>query len=247
MNTEHNTLLEIFRRLGKAYGYQGWWPLQTRAGSKGYNGEGYRLSPEVGGELSDEELLEVGVGAVLTQNTTWKNARTALIALRTRGLLNLDSLLRIETGELAEVIRSCGYYNQKAQKLVELARMLGRLPQAGDHRVDMRAELLRLWGIGPETADSILLYGFGEPHFVVDAYGKRIFTRAGLVVEGASYREVQDFCHHMLPSDAELFGEYHALLVRHAQQSCRTVPDCSGCPLRSVCAFGRGWEGRPKG
>ncbi len=168
------------------------------------------------------------MGAVLTQNTSWRNVEAALAALRGRGLLTPAALGACTLRRLALLVRSSGYYRQKARKLKELARFWsGRTgPQA-----PRRDELLAVWGIGPETADSILLYAFHRPFFVVDAYTRRLLERLGWAQARESYEQLQARFHASLPSRAPLYQELHALIVRHSKELCRPRPLCSGCPL----------------
>ena len=193
--------------------------------------------------LSDRERWEIVVGAILTQNTSWRNAEQALAALARRRIRTPLQLRGLGVRQLAEVIRSSGYYNQKAERLHGLAghvvenyrgstAAMLRLPTDS-----LRGELLSLKGIGPETADSILLYAGRHPCFVVDAYTRRICSRLGWVENGAGYEELQTLFTSALPADAGLFEEYHALLVRHAVERCRATPECRGCCLRRSCRF----------
>jgi endonuclease-3 related protein len=140
---------------------------------------------------------------------------------------------RLTEKELATLVRPARYYNMKARKLRELLKYSGRVTREG---------LLGVWGLGPETVDSILLYAHGQPVFVVDAYTKRVLCRMGLCGEKAGYGEVQGIFHSGLGKDAELFNEFHALLVKHAQEHCRAEPVCAGCPLGGVCR-GKGKKG----
>jgi endonuclease-3 related protein len=198
-------LMRIYERLLDALGAQGWWP--------------------VGRGLEPPEW-EVMAGAVLTQNTTWSNVERALENLAVAGIRDRESLLEIPEKELAELIKPSGYYNQKARKL----RIL-----AGFREEMSRENLLSLWGIGPETADSILLYAEGKAYFVVDKYTKRIFTRLGLVRSGAGYEEVRGFFERRLPRDPRVFREFHALIVEMAKKHCRKEPACGGCPMERFC------------
>lgn len=202
-------LLEIYEMLLKRFGPQNWWPMQN-----GFS------PPE----------WEVCVGAVLTQNTNWGNVEKALVNLKNESVLNKEDIKRIRTEKLAELIRPAGYYNQKARKLKALAGFRGEAT---------RENLLGVWGIGRETADSILLYAYGKPYFVVDAYTKRIFSRLGLVREDSDYDTVREFFESMLPRDAELYKEYHALIVKLGKDFCRKKPSCSGCPLGVMCREGK--------
>jgi endonuclease-3 related protein len=198
-------LMRIYERLLDALGAQGWWP--------------------VGRGLEPPEW-EVMAGAVLTQNTTWSNVERALENLAVAGIRDRESLLEIPEKELAELIKPSGYYNQKARKLRILAGYRGE-PD--------RVSLLNLWGIGPETADSILLYGYGRPNFVVDAYTRRVFSRLGLIDPGWGYERTREFFEGRLPRDPAVYREYHALIVRLAKTHCKPRPSCGGCPMKSFC------------
>ncbi|MCD6128121.1 endonuclease [Candidatus Bipolaricaulota bacterium] len=185
------------------------------------------------------------VGAILTQATAWRNVERAIQRLKAAGALSPERMARLSEGELAELIRPAGFFRQKTRRLRALLRLIGQhgsvegllsLP-AGE----LRRQLLSVPGVGPETADSILLYAAGYPVFVVDAYTKRILHRLGLLSgEKAGYEEVQELFESNLPRDPKLYGEYHALLVRHAKEHCRARPRCPGCPLAPVCNFIKG-------
>ncbi|HEY7678149.1 MAG TPA: endonuclease III domain-containing protein [Candidatus Methylomirabilis sp.] len=206
-------LLRLYDLMFRAYGPQHWWPARTR--------------------------FEVVVGAVLTQNTAWTNVEKAIARLRAAGALRPAALAALPRQRLAALIRSAGYYNIKAERLQNLLRYLRRrcglhlprlfrgAPQA------LRRELLAVNGIGPETADSILLYAGNIPIFVVDAYTRRILARHGLLRPDAGYGETQALFTAHLPPDVALFNEYHALLVMVGKDHCRSVPRCETCPLRA--------------
>jgi endonuclease-3 related protein len=219
-------LLEVYERLLAVHGPRGWWPGAA--------------SP-----------FEVVVGAILVQNTAWANAERALERLRAAGALSVDGIRCRGEPELAELLRPSGYYNSKARKLkafvamldaehgAELASLLA-LPLA-----ELRARLLATWGIGPETADAIVLYAAGLPSFVVDAYTVRLFTRLGITPERGRYEDWRDlFMRHLQP-DAARFNEYHALIVTHGHRTCRKTPRCDGCPLRALCPAGQTWPPTP--
>lgn len=208
------TLLRYYATLLQHFGPRGWWPARTR--------------------------LEVILGAVLTQNTTWGNAALALNRLRKAGRLNLSNLRKTTQAELEFLIRPAGFFRQKALTIkgllnwLELAyhgslsKLFRRAP------VELRRELLELRGLGPETVDAILLYAGGHAFFVADAYTRRILARHGLVPSDADYSSVQDFLHQTLPADRGLFNEYHALLVEVGKRYCkRQVPHCEACPLQA--------------
>jgi endonuclease III related protein len=235
-------LVEIFERLESAYGYQGWWPLVSRAGEPGRSAEGYRSAPEAVRQ-SPHDRLEIAFGALLTQNTAWNNAAAALANLRAAGLLHAGALSNIDEGRLASLIRVSGSFRQKARKLRILHDYLmhGGFLRPGHARASSpdRSELLSLWGVGPETADVILLYAFDRPAFVVDAYTRRALSRVGLVPANADYAATQARIVGELRWDREMWQELHALFVAHAKAHCRKLPVCEGCPLRDCCERGR--------
>lgn len=205
-------LLTVHHVLYARFGPQGWWPAETP--------------------------LEVCLGAVLTQNTNWRNVELALAALKKPTELDFAQLFSLPEEELARLIRPAGYYNQKAKKLRLLMSWLdGRC--GGDLALlesiptkTLRGELLDIRGIGPETADSILLYALGRPVFVVDAYTRRVAARHGWVEPRVSYDDLAAFFTDSLPRDVSLFNEFHALFVRLAKDFCsKRNPRCHPCPL----------------
>jgi endonuclease-3 related protein len=205
-------LLALHRAMLEALGPSHWWP--------------------------GESPFEVMVGAILTQNTSWANVAKAIATLRAADLLDPERLDAVPVDELAELIRPAGYFRLKAGRL---KHFLGFLRESGydlpalaaRDTAALREDLLAVTGIGPETADSILLYALGHPVFVVDAYTRRIASRHGLVPEDIDYHELQSFFADALPPDAALFNEYHALLVRVGHGYCRkSKPDCAACPLQ---------------
>jgi endonuclease-3 related protein len=227
MSSGH-ALLEVYHRLYRHYGPQGWWP-----------GEG---------------PLDVVVGAILTQAAAWRNVELALgnlkAVLRSQDWgqgWSLEGIRRIPLEELAAIIRPSGYFNAKARKLHAFAghvhhRHGGDLAAfLAQDAAALRSELLSIHGIGPETADDILLYAAGQPSFVIDAYTRRILGRLGLAPPDpkAGYSQYQELFHRDLPPEAALFNEYHALLDRHAKDRCGKTPRCAGCCLREVCATGQ--------
>ncbi|HET8947562.1 MAG TPA: endonuclease III domain-containing protein [Candidatus Polarisedimenticolia bacterium] len=198
--------------LFRAYGPQGWWPGRSR--------------------------FEVIVGAYLTQNVAWSNVARALRNLRKARLLHPVRLRRARAGVVAKLIRPSGYYNQKADRLLAFVRFLetrhgGSLDRLFRQPLQIvRRELLGLRGVGPETADSILLYAGKRPVFVIDAYTRRLLHRHGYPGRDASYEDLRRGFETALPADVNLFNEFHALIVRLAKEQCRSgIPDCRGCPL----------------
>ena len=232
-------LQELYTLLYERFGPQGWWPTTPP-------GETFpRYYPgEVRRRLSEAEQWEIVIGAVLTQNTAWRNVEQALSNLSELRLLDLRAFSALEVGELAGLIRPAGYYNQKADRLHRIARYISgryqRLEPFLARPPDLlRRELLGLKGIGPETADSILLYAARYPFFVIDAYTRRILERLGLVQEGLKYEELQSIFETRLPGDPDLFNEYHALLVKLGTTHCRTRPQCRDCCLKGICRHAR--------
>jgi endonuclease-3 related protein len=209
------SLLAVFNRLFDRYGPLKWWPADTP--------------------------FEVCVGAILTQNTSWINVEKAVTALKQVAIMSPATLHGCDPEYLAQLIRPAGYFNVKSRRLKDFTSWLflnhqGSLERmfAGNWR-ELREELLRVRGIGPETADSILLYAGNKPSFVVDAYTSRLFRRLGLLPEAAGYDETRDLFMNSLPEDVALFNEYHAQIVAQCKQFCRVKPLCSGCPLDNSC------------
>jgi endonuclease-3 related protein len=233
------SLQAIYRKLFSAYGEQGWWPMHgsadnTKAENKaGYHPGDYSLPHTV------EQRFEVIIGAILTQNTNWKNVQGVLEQLGAARLFTPDSLLALPEQELAALIRPTGYFNQKARKLHAVSRFFWESKYLFTGKAPERTALLAIWGVGPETADSILLYAFKEPIFVVDAYTRRLLIRLGWPESRSSYLEIQKFFMQSLPPETILYNEYHALIVEHAKNFCRKAPLCTDCPLKKVCLWGK--------
>lgn len=205
----------IYRRLYRHFGPQHWWP--------------------------GESPFEVMVGAILTQNTNWQNVGIAIANLKKERLLTVQKLNALKHGRLASCIRSAGYFNIKAKRLKNFLKFflksyagsLKKISCADTHY--LRQQLLSVNGIGPETADSILLYALNKPVFVVDAYTKRILLRHGLAEEGADYHEIQNLFMQNSKNEVKLYNEYHALLVRLGKEFClKSKPKCSICPLENL-------------
>ncbi len=191
------------------------------------------------------ERFEVCLGAFLTQNTSWMNVMNVLSLLKKKRKLSFRSLEAMPERELRVFFRSSGYFRQKAKR-VRMFLQTVRQETNGDIRSFLRGpldgarnKLLSLHGVGPETADSMLLYAGGRPVFVVDAYTRRIGRRWGRLNGAESYQEIQTMFMGALPSSAALFGEYHALVVSLAKRYCQKKPLCASCPLRRVCKTGR--------
>ena len=212
----------LYSALLRKFGPQGWWPLTTQAGKQGYDERGYH--PSLYTPHQEEHRLEISIGAILTQNTSWTNVEKAILNLKKEKLLNRQALQKITEEKLAQLIRSAGYFNQKARKLKTFISFNKPLN---------RENLLSIWGIGKETADSILCYAYQQPTFVVDAYTQRIFQRMGYQEQG--YDAIQQKVMQEL-STAQEYNEFHALLVELAKRHCtKTKPTCSSCPLTKSC------------
>ena len=185
----------------------------------------------------------------MTQNTAWTNVEKALAKLHDSGLIDFSKLSKARTPSLGKKIRSAGYYNQKSARLKDFSAYIVKNygpSLSGLEAKDiasLRSELLSLNGVGPETADSMILYAFSKPIFVVDAYTRRIFGRLGVAKKDATYDDVQSLVHTSVPQDKEgstlFYNEFHALLVELAKRHCRTRPVCEGCPARPTCKQGR--------
>jgi endonuclease-3 related protein len=209
--------LDVHRRLLKAFGPQGWWPMQN-----GFS------PPE----------WEVCVGAILTQNTSWKNVEKALTELKEAGIITPQKTMKVRNHNLKNFIRSSGYYTQKTRRLKALAEFVSQFEGEKSFLKGVdRKDLMLIHGIGPETADSIMLYAAGKKFFVVDAYTRRIFSRMGMVPEKWDYEKVRLFFEKGLPKDAGVYKEFHGLIVRLAKQNCRKAPLCGSCPLLDVCKY----------
>ena len=183
------------------------------------------------------------VGAILTQSAAWRNVEKAIANLKTAKALSPQALRHLSLSELSVLIRPCIYYNVKARKLKALADFLGEYCQDNLNKLfanstaRLRQQLLSVWGIGEETADSILLYAADKPVFVIDAYTRRIINRLGLAPDSQSYSAYQSLFMAHLPPDARLFNEYHALLVRLGKDVCHNRPLCPQCCLRDICRY----------
>lgn len=215
----NKNLLEIYGILFEKFGEQHWWPAETE--------------------------FEVIVGAILTQASAWKNVEIAIERLKSEKILNPAGIKNVEQNRLKKLIRSAGYYNAKSRKLKEFVNFLYEhyngdlnllLKQPKDK---LRKELLSIWGIGYETADSIILYAAHKPSFVVDAYTRRIFSRFGIINDGISYENLKKFFEDNLPENLKIYNELHALIVDLGKNYCMTKPLCRECPLAYTCKFNR--------
>lgn len=208
---KENDLPEIYDKLYFFYGPQHWWP--------------------------GDSPFEVAIGAILTQNTNWSNVEKAIANLKTGRLLSARAMYRIPAEILASLIRPSGYFNVKTGRLKAFLSFLmeeygGSMKRMGGADTwQLRASLLKVHGIGPETADSILLYALNKPVFVIDVYTRRVLSRHGIIGFRASYDEYRLLFHRVLDEDAALFNEYHALLVMVGKDYCKPTPLCADCPL----------------
>jgi endonuclease III related protein len=218
MNRSHpSKLLDLFRLMTAYYGPLNWWPAET--------------------------AYEVCIGAILTQNTAWTNVEKAISALKGAEVLTQESLVRIDRNVLADLIRPSGFFNIKSERIKSFVQWLdsrfnGSLDEmfAGDW-LELRSELLKVKGIGPETCDAILLYAGRKPSFVVDSYTKRLFHRLGLLDGKEGYEVTRTIFMKSLPMDVKVYNEYHAVIVEHCKRFCRKKPGCSTCFLRSICSY----------
>ncbi len=211
--TTQDTLTHIYNQLSKQYGPQHWWP--------------------------GDSPFEIAVGAILTQNTNWTNVEKAINNLRQANALNAQTLHSMPPANLEDLIRPAGYYRIKTKRLRNFLSWLiengdGHLENLTNHDTyGLRENLLSINGIGPETADSILLYALNRPIFVVDTYTARLATRHGLIDPPFDYHELQELFQSNLPQDTQLFNEYHALIVQIGKNFCKPKPKCETCPLDS--------------
>jgi endonuclease-3 related protein len=214
MASTESPLLKVYHKLYEAFGPQHWWPADS--------------------------AFEVVIGAILTQNTSWKNVEKAIGNLK-RFPFTTRALCDLENEVLAERIRSAGYFNVKSRRIKALLGFLidrygGRLEAMRNVPRDiLRGELLSVKGIGPETADCILLYALQKPSFVIDAYTRRIFGRLEVLDDAAPYEDLREIFEEALPTDVALFNEYHALIVTLGKDVCRPKPRCGSCPLAAIC------------
>ena len=203
-------LYRFYHDLREHFGTQRWWPA--------------------------ESPWEVAVGAILTQNTNWRNVEKAIDNLKIRRMLTPEAIHDLDSMELAELIRPSGYFRLKMKRLKNLAAWwLEHADNAFAKKytaAELRRQLLRINGVGQETADSILLYAFEKKQFVVDAYTRRFLTRHGMLKMSVTYSEIQQYLEKQMPADIELYKDYHALIVTLGKKYCRPDPLCHHCPLR---------------
>ena len=238
-------LPQLYQNLFNKYGPQGWWPLLSlekfginppkRGTNTGYHPKNYDIPS------TNAQILEVIIGSILMQNTSWTNADKALGSLNAKSGLECSKISKLDHSELGEIIRSSGYFNQKASRLQTLCKFLKKYPISElllQSAEKLRPKLLQLNGVGPETADTIILYAFKQPSFVIDAYTRRLLTRLGIVQGKLSYIDYQQMFHQSFPPVTEnvpLFNEFHALIVQHCVYTCKNHPNCDNCILSSIC------------
>ncbi len=210
-------LVGIYNALFERFGPQGWWPAESR--------------------------FEVIIGAILTQNTNWKNVEKSIENIKQARLLEPYELYKAGEGRIRELIKPSGYFNQKAKKIMAFMEYFKKhnfsieaLRQK--ELSELREELLSVWGVGRETADAILLYALDKEVFVVDGYTRRIFSRLGMVSPSVGYEDLRAFFEDRLPKDIELYKEFHALIDELGKRYCKRDPRCEGCPLSTgICSF----------
>jgi endonuclease-3 related protein len=204
-------LISVYNKLFETFGPQHWWP--------------------------GDSPLEISLGAILTQNTNWTNVEKAIINLKKEDVLAVDAILNLTDHELECLIRPAGFYRQKAKRLKAFLTFLQKNYMGNFSNTapvpthTLREQLLKINGIGPETADSIILYAMERPVFVIDAYTKRFLSRHNIIDEKTSYDQIQTLFHKNLPFDSPLFNEFHALIVKLGKIHCKTKPICHNCPL----------------
>lgn len=225
-------IIRIYEKLYDLYGPQGWWPLinhdgtnPTKTGAiRGYHPENYDLPNK------RDQIYEIILGAILTQNTSWLSAEMALFNLDELNVIEPEKLSKLDDETLKSAIRCAGFLNQKAVYLREVTKFFIEI----DGKVPSRKELLAVKGVGNETADSILLYAYKQPQFVIDAYTKRIFSHLGFVSENIKYGELKELFESNLPADVALYQEYHALIVEHAKRYYSKKPYGVDDPLKEI-------------
>ncbi|ENN95870.1 endonuclease III [Methanocaldococcus villosus KIN24-T80] len=210
-------IYKIYKLLLNHYGYQNWWPAESR--------------------------YEVVVGVILTQNTSWKNVEKAIKNLKAKNLLDEEKILNISMNELKELIKPAGFYNIKSERLKEITSFIvnnygstENMYLSKEPMKVLREKLLNVKGIGKESADSILLYALDRPSFVVDTYTKRLFNRLG-ILNSEDYEYIKRIFEENIPKDLKVYKEYHALIVEHCKTVCKKKPKCNKCFLKDICLF----------
>ena len=225
----------VYETLLGYFGPQHWWPVTKEPDLEPKNHKSIKLN--------EKQKLEICFGAILTQNTSWKNVEKAVIQLNKNSLIDIKKIIKIENEKLAKIIKSSGYHNQKAKKLKNFCSFLKNnynsdLKKLFSLEIEkLRNELLSVNGIGPETADSIILYAAKKPVFAIDAYTKRIYSRVFGIKQELKYDELQKIFMENLPKGEKLFNECHALLVELGKNVCKTRPLCDRCPVNKMCDY----------
>jgi len=229
-----NEVEKIYSILAGAYKRQGWWPIFSKE---------YGLSEYgVGAPRNDDDRFEIVIGAILTQNVAWKNVEKAIGALKKNKILTPRKLHKAEDELIASCIKPTGYFNQKTIKIKNFLNWFKKINYSFDELKKIKTDVLRkmlldINGIGPETADSILLYALNRKVFVIDAYTKRIFSRLNLVSIDDSYDTIQKFFQEECSGTIKKYNEYHALIVTHGKDICKNKPQCSYCCLNHTCFY----------
>ncbi|WP_456418503.1 endonuclease [Methanocaldococcus infernus] len=213
--------MKIYEKLLNTYGYQNWWPAETR--------------------------FEVIIGSILVQGTQWSRVEKVIEEMKKRDLIDEEKILKIDEDELINIIRKVGYYKRKARALKELTGFIvnnygstDEMAKSDESLISLREKLLSIKGIGKETADSILLYALDRETFVVNAYTKRLFGRLNIIHE-KDYEKIKRFFESQIPRDLKIYKEYNALIVEHCKRACRKVPKCLTCPLKNICPYSEGY------
>jgi len=207
---------KIYELLAKQYNNDNWWKADS--------------------------VDEVIIGAILTQNTNWKNVEKAIAVLKEKGLCSLAGITKTKEEDLAEYIKASGFFKVKAKRLKAVADSLYMINLDKYDNEELRAFLLSIHGIGNETADTIMLYGYNLPSFVIDAYTMRIYSRIGIINKKDKYNQVRQLFMDNISKDIELYKIYHALIVTNAKEACKVKPLCTKCPLKALCKFGSDYE-----
>ena len=207
-------LLDLYHKLKKQHGSLKWWPADTP--------------------------FEVAMGAILTQATAWRNVVKAIDNLKAAKVFTPEDIHTISQDNLETLLTPSGYFRMKAKKVRAFVEHIVKRPMAEMFKqnvIELRKELRSIYGVGPETADSIILYAAEKPSFVVDTYTYRLLSRLGWVEGKYHYERLRSLFMDNLPTDVELFNEYHALIVRHGSRVCQKTPECIKCSLQNECDY----------
>jgi endonuclease-3 related protein len=234
-NKKKANIKKLFRLLYEHFGPQGWWPVYDLKHSKSVYRKGFF------GVSDENEVFEISIGAILTQNTSWKNAEKALGELKKNNFLNYKKILSTDERDIAYFIKSSGYYNQKAKKIKKFSLWIkekgGTISlHERDNPYSLRNDLLSINGIGKETADSILLYGLNMPFFIIDTYTRRVYQRVSGDDRDYEYDELREVFENSIEKNFKIYNEFHALIVKIGKDFClKTNPICNMCPLKKIC------------